>query len=100
MFFLRRLLERLSGRADRDLDRELRAHLELETEEQQEAGLPREQARYAAQRAFGNLALVKEDARAMWDGSRSNGSDRICATHCAPCAGARVSRWSQCSPWR
>lgn len=51
---------------DEDLDRELRAHLELEAEEQQDAGLPPVEARYAAQRVFGNTALVKEDTRAMW----------------------------------
>src|SRR5437867_254001 len=59
-------MRRYGGAIDRDLDRELREHLELETEEQQEAGLPRDEARYAAQRAFGNIALVKEDTPAMW----------------------------------
>jgi putative ABC transport system permease protein len=62
----RRLLECLTGRADLDLDRELRAHLDLETEEQQESGLPPDEARYAAQRAFGNTTLIAEDTRAMW----------------------------------
>ena len=51
---------------EQDLDRELRAHLELETEEQRDSGLPLFEARYAAQRAFGNTTLVKEDTRAMW----------------------------------
>lgn len=50
---------------EQDLERELRSHLELEAEEQREAGLPRDQARYAAQRALGNTTLVKEDIRAM-----------------------------------
>ncbi len=53
-------------RREEELDRELRAHLELEAEEQQEAGVTSEEARYAAQRAFGNLALTKEDTRAVW----------------------------------
>jgi len=43
---------------EQDLDRELRSHLDLETEEQ---GDP-----YAARRAFGNLTRVKEDVRAAW----------------------------------
>ncbi|MPY89357.1 MAG: FtsX-like permease family protein [Luteitalea sp.] len=51
---------------DNDLDRELSTHLELEAEEQRDAGLATEDARYAAQRAFGNTALVKEDTRAVW----------------------------------
>ncbi|HEY6292871.1 MAG TPA: ABC transporter permease, partial [Terriglobia bacterium] len=49
-----------------DLERELRSHLDLEAEEQQETGLPPEEARYAARRAFGNTALVKEEVREMW----------------------------------
>jgi hypothetical protein len=66
MSFWRRLCERLAGRADRDLERELRAHLELETEEQRESGLPADEARYAAQRAFGNVTLRRaNDARCM-----------------------------------
>jgi hypothetical protein len=51
---------------EEDLDRELRAHLDLETEERREPGLPLDEARYGARRAFGNIALVKEDTRAMW----------------------------------
>ena len=51
---------------ERELERELRADLELESEEQQERGLSPEEARYAARRAFGNTALVKEDVREMW----------------------------------
>jgi len=49
-----------------DLERELRGHLELEAEEQHEAGLSPDEARYAALRAFGNTTLIKEDTRAMW----------------------------------
>src|ERR1700722_540781 len=52
--------------SERDLERELRSHLELEAEERQEAGLPSDQARYAAQRSFGNTSLVKEQVREMW----------------------------------
>src|SRR5713226_4509774 len=66
MSFWRSWMERVTGRADHDLDRELRAHLDLEAEEQQESGLPSDGARYAAQRAFGRTALVKEDVREMW----------------------------------
>ncbi|MGH9396204.1 MAG: ADOP family duplicated permease [Terriglobia bacterium] len=49
-----------------DLDRELRTHIELETEEQAEAGLSTEEAHYAARRALGNTTQIKEDVRAMW----------------------------------
>jgi predicted permease len=51
---------------ERDLERELRSDLELESEEQRAAGLSPEEARYAAQRAFGNTASIKEDVRQMW----------------------------------
>jgi predicted permease len=51
---------------EQDLERELRSDLELEAEEHRETGLPPEEARYAARRALGNTALVKEDVRAVW----------------------------------
>src|SRR5215467_13181863 len=54
------------NRRERDLERELRSHLELEAEEQQKSGLPSDEARHAAQRAFGNTTLVKEEVREMW----------------------------------
>src|SRR2546428_4611922 len=58
---------RLWGRKSRedDLDRELRSHLDLEAEEQEERGLSSEEARYAARRALGNTTLIKEDVHAM-----------------------------------
>lgn len=42
---------RITGHADRNLVRELSAHLDLEAEEQQEQGLASQEARYAAHRA-------------------------------------------------
>ena len=53
---------------EHDLEREIRADLELETEEQQEKGLNPEAARLAARRAFGNETWVKEEVRFMWGG--------------------------------
>ncbi len=50
---------------ERDLERELRSDLELETAEQEENGLSAAEARYAAQRALGNTTLVKEEVREM-----------------------------------
>jgi putative ABC transport system permease protein len=49
-----------------DLERELRADLELEAEEQQKRGLSPEEARHAAQRAFGNTTCLAEETREMW----------------------------------
>ncbi|HEY3738966.1 MAG TPA: ABC transporter permease [Bryobacteraceae bacterium] len=51
---------------DEDLQRELRADLELEAAERQESGMSPEEARFAALRAFGNTTLVEEDVRAGW----------------------------------
>ncbi|MGH9654171.1 MAG: ABC transporter permease [Bryobacteraceae bacterium] len=51
---------------DEDLDREIRSHLELEAEEQQESGLSPEGARYAAKRTLGNATLLKEGLREVW----------------------------------
>src|SRR5215831_89201 len=49
-----------------DLARELRSHLELEAEEQQESGLPTEEARRAARRALGNTTRIQEETREAW----------------------------------
>src|ERR1700676_98338 len=65
----RMVIDRLKGRGvqqEKDLDRELRAHLDLEAEERQEAGSSTEEARDAARRAFGNTTQVTEDVREMW----------------------------------
>lgn len=51
---------------DVDLARELRDHLALEAEEQQDAGLSPQQAGYAAHRALGNTLKIEEDVRAVW----------------------------------
>ncbi len=51
---------------EEELERELRAALELEAAEQQEKGLSEQEARYAARRALGNLTLIGEDTRAVW----------------------------------
>jgi putative ABC transport system permease protein len=52
---------------DNDLERELRSHLEVETAEQREAGLPADQAGHAAQRALGNTTAIREEIREMWN---------------------------------
>ena len=49
-----------------DLERELRSDLELEEEEQRERGIATEEARYAAQQALGNLALIKDQVHEVW----------------------------------
>ncbi|MGH9406463.1 MAG: ADOP family duplicated permease [Terriglobia bacterium] len=51
-----------------EIDRELRTHIELEAEEQTEAGLSPEEAHYAARRALGNTVQIKEDVRMTWGG--------------------------------
>jgi predicted permease len=49
-----------------DLERELRAHLELEAEEQQAAGVTAEEARYRARRVLGNETRIRESVREVW----------------------------------
>src|SRR5947209_4978775 len=49
-----------------ELERELQGHLDLEAQEQQEAGLSPEEAAYAARRALGNTGQIKEDVRMAW----------------------------------
>src|ERR1039458_2591613 len=49
-----------------DFDKELRTHLELEAEEQSEAGISEREANDRARRAFGNVTVIAEDVRAIW----------------------------------
>jgi len=54
------------SRRDDDLQREIRQHLKLEAADREADGLPPEEARLAAVRAFGNVTRTREDARAVW----------------------------------
>lgn len=54
------------GKAAAQLDEELRFHLERQIAENIAAGMSREEARLAALRAFGNPALLRDQARETW----------------------------------
>jgi predicted permease len=49
-----------------DLAEELELHRSLKQQELEEAGVPREEACYAAQRDLGNVTLAREEARSVW----------------------------------
>jgi predicted permease len=49
-----------------DLDREIRDHIERETEDNLARGMSEADARAAAVRKFGNITRVKEDVRGVW----------------------------------
>jgi predicted permease len=51
---------------DRELDDEIRSHLAMEVEENLENGMEPKEAHHAANRAFGNVGLVKDDSRDTW----------------------------------
>ena len=64
---LRRVLARLRNRHfDDDLQEELRLHEVLKREQLEAAGLSADEARLAARRALGNVALMREDSRRVW----------------------------------
>src|SRR4051812_44249316 len=58
---LRALVQRRAR--ERDMDEELRFHLEMQTAENVAAGMSPEEARQAALRAFGGVEQIKEDCR-------------------------------------
>ena len=58
------------SRKEADLRDELQFHLAEEAEELRSKGLPEEDARRAARRELGNLALVQDDTRAAWGWTR------------------------------
>ncbi|HEX7362698.1 MAG TPA: permease prefix domain 1-containing protein [Bryobacteraceae bacterium] len=86
MFFRRRKSR------DDDLDRELRSHLDLEAEEQQESGVSPEEARYAAKRALGNASSSKKTSAPPGAGTPPSGSGTTCAIPFALSEKALVSR--------
>ncbi|MGB6961836.1 MAG: permease prefix domain 1-containing protein, partial [Candidatus Acidiferrum sp.] len=49
-----------------DLSAEMRQHLEEKIDEFVAAGLPRKEASAAARREFGNLSLIENDSREVW----------------------------------
>jgi putative ABC transport system permease protein len=59
--FLRTLL--LSRRVEKDLDDEIRSHLEMLTDENIRAGMPSKEAQLAAQIELGGVEQVKEQVR-------------------------------------
>ncbi|HEY1965288.1 MAG TPA: ABC transporter permease, partial [Acidobacteriaceae bacterium] len=59
-----------TAKRDADLERELLSDLELEEEEQQDLGMSSSEARFAARRAFGNMALIREQTRVAWSWGR------------------------------
>src|SRR5215831_13954685 len=60
LFYLRR------DRFDRELEEEVRFHLEMKAQENTEAGMEPLDARYAATRQFGNQTFLREVSREMW----------------------------------
>ena len=64
MMWLKRLFfrRRLYG----ELSEEIREHLEEKIEELVATGMSRKEATYGARREFGNVALLEEDSRAVW----------------------------------
>ncbi len=50
----------------RELDQDIRDHLEVETQDNMERGMSPEDARYAALRKFGNVTRIKEETREVW----------------------------------
>jgi MacB-like periplasmic core domain len=64
MNWLKQLFSR--RRLNNDLSDEMQQHLEEKTEELIAAGMPRKEATSAARRAFGNLTLIENDSRAVW----------------------------------
>src|SRR5262249_40859015 len=63
----RRLLSLLRrGRYEREMEEEMRFHLEMQIEQNMLSGMPAEEAHYVARRQFGNQTWLKEVSREMW----------------------------------
>jgi macrolide transport system ATP-binding/permease protein len=67
MTLLRRVMWWLRQRSkEAQLREELQFHLEQEARERRDAGLPDQEAAFAARRDLGNEAKLREDVRAIW----------------------------------
>src|SRR5262245_52795035 len=63
----RRMLSLLRrGRFEREMEEEMQFHLEMQIEQNLDAGMSPEKARQAANRQFGNQTWLKEVSREMW----------------------------------
>jgi putative ABC transport system permease protein len=63
----RRLLFLFRGsRFNREMEEEIRFHLESKTQQNREHGMDADEATYAARRRFGNAAALKEKTREAW----------------------------------
>ena len=63
----RRLLSLLRRRRyEREMEEEMRFHLEMQIEQNLSFGMAAEEAHYAARRQFGNQTWLKEASREMW----------------------------------
>jgi putative ABC transport system permease protein len=60
LFYVRR------NQFDRELEEEMRFHLEMKAQENAQAGMDPLESRYAAGRQFGNQTLLQEVSRDMW----------------------------------
>ena len=54
------------GKLDRELEEEMRLHMDLRAEEYSERGVMSEDARAMAQRRFGNATLLREQSHDAW----------------------------------
>lgn len=68
MSFLRQLRSLFQkDKLDAEMTEEMRLHVELQTEANRKAGMDPDEARYAAQRQFGNVASIQEQSRERRD---------------------------------
>ena len=53
-------------RFESEMEEEMRFHLDMQTQDGVASGLPEDEARYQAQRRFGNTLKLREEAREVW----------------------------------
>ena len=99
MTLWRRLFNR--ARLDREIDVELRDHVERQVADYRRQGLTEAEARRRALAGFGGVDQAAESCRDVWHGraGRTN-SCRTCVTASACCGRARRLRGSPCCRWR
>src|SRR5687767_3963038 len=77
---------------DAGMNEEMRSHIELQTQENIEAGMSPEEARYTAVRQFGHADGIKEVCREQQPG--------VATSDCARLRGGLASAWASVIPER
>ena len=81
------------SRTEREMDDELRAHLQLRADDLERTGISRREAERRARIEFGGYERFKEESHEELGGTSSPRPCKMCASVCAHYGNRQASRW-------